>query len=317
MANEVKGTPVDLSSEDRRADANTVRQDMNNMYTNAAQNADISTASDRQENVLNGLTPQQFYKLYGYWDWNLAKNNPNGNLNNKTYNNTLYNSRLADAFNNRKYWKAARIGHRTNSSFGSTGIQQGQAIQYAPIATQEARQQRANEQVEMLARQGQQALATAMQGYKFNVQQGADKIRQGLADYISKNQIDLSKHVQESVWDKQYNGSFDAYWNNQMKRFATELDMDVKNWGLETMARLEPPLKQMYASLNGAAAPDFFTDVAYQYLNTALADCEPGSEEYSAKLMSAIEVITGLFGEAVGTALSNMFTGVTGWGKKG
>lgn len=312
MAKNIHTADYDLSSEDRRADASAVRQDMDRAYSSAEQDADISTASGRQENVLDNLTPQQFYKMYGYWDWNLAKNNPKGNLNDRTAGNTLYNSRLADAFNNRKYWKAARIGHRTNSGFGSTAMQQGQAIQYNPIETQEARQQRANEQVDLLARQGQQALATQMQGYKFNVQQNADRIRQNLAELVSQNKVNLGKLAQESIWDRQYNGSYDNYWNNQMKRFSSELDLEMKDRVMNALASLEHPFREMYASLNGAAAPDLTTDLAYQYINTALADLEPGSKEYTAALMDAISMVAGMYGEGVGRTLLGMFTGFTG-----
>lgn len=310
--NDVQGTQVDLSSEDRRASAKDTLSQATNAYSNAAQEADLSTGSERQEDILNNLTPDQFYKIYGYWNWNLAKNNAKGNLNNKTYGNNLYNSRLADAFNNRKYWKAARIGHRTNSGFGSTGLQQGQAVQYNPIETQETRQQRANEQIDLLARQGQQNLATQMQGYKFNVQQNADKIRQGLSELITKNKIDLNKHAQESIWDEQYKGSWDAYWQNSMARFAKELDQDIKNRVLNAVNKLDAPLKQIYMSLQGGTAPDLLTDIAYKYINNSLGDLEPGSEAYNAALMEGVGRVASLFGEGIGTVLKEVLSGLFG-----
>ena len=294
---------------DVRANQSQVQSDMHSAYTSAQQAADIDTAAQRQDAITNNMTPEQFYDLYGYWNWNLAKNNAKGNLNNKTYGNTLYNSRLADAFNNRKYWKAARIGQRTNSGFGSTAVQQGQAIQYNPIETQETRQQRANEQIDLLARQGQQNLATNMQGYKFELQKSADKIKQELASLVSRNGIDLSKHVQESIWDKKFGGSFDAYWNNEMQKFAKELDVDIKDRVLEKLAQLKHPYQEIYASLHGGNAPSFLTDLAMQYVNSVTADIADPKEK-ATTLANSLAVLLGIISKSVGEAGGNVLSGL-------
>ena len=81
---------------DERATATEKQKETLDMYNDEAVAKDLNTHAGRQQQIVDdfALDPQQWYKMYGYWNWNLAKNNPNGNLNDRTASQTLSASRF-------------------------------------------------------------------------------------------------------------------------------------------------------------------------------------------------------------------------------
>jgi len=258
---------------DPRAESATVQNAALNMYNDKAVQKDLSTHADRQQGIVDdfSMDPEQWYKMYGYWNWDLAKNNPVGNLNNRSFGQTLSASRLADALNNRRHWRAAKIGRRTNSGFGTNEYTPGYSERWEPIETQEMRQMRANEQMDLAARQRQINRAESIQDYPLELQKQKDRINADLTKYASQSGIDLQRAMQAGKWKAEYAQSFDTYWSNFMTQFSKELDVDIRDRVMSKIANLKYPYSQIFAYLWGGRAVNPAVEAAYQYIN-ALTD---------------------------------------------
>ncbi len=302
-------------------DASTVGKKVDNTWTDEQKTKAINNAAINMQGVQNNaISPENMNRLYAWWNNNFAKNNPRGNLNGQSFDNTLNASRQADALNNRQYWRAARIGKRTNSSFGSTGITAGQAYKYAPIETQETRQMRANENVDLLARKGQQQLATEMQQYPFEMQQAIDKNILELDKLATTTGFDIKKYMQQSVWDSEYGDSFDTYWANLKSKFGKELDEDLRQRVLNNLSSLEHPLKEMYAGLEGTTAPDVWTEWILNYINAFTADISDPKEQLTTLatvIGSVLQILAKQTGESLGDVSSGLLEGLNSSGGMG
>lgn len=281
------------------------------MYTDEQQQADLNTHSGRQGAIVDdfAMSPEQWYKMYGYWNWNLAQNNPNGNLNRRSYSNTLRNSRLADALNNKRHWRGAKIGRRTNSSFGTNEYTPGYSERWEPIETQEMRQMRANERLDEKARGRQIDRAENIQDYPLELQKMADKMRSDLAAYTSKSGIDLQRAMQAGVWKAEYGDSWQTYWSNFMTQFARELDVDIKDRVMSKLSRLSYPFSQMYSNLfSGGTVPSPIITTMWQYLQN-IAATGTTEKEKAALYTGGLISILGMLGNATTGATFDMFTG--------
>ena len=296
------------------AKASDVSKKVQDTWNTDAQKQDLETSYARNRSLREKATsPETLQRIYRWYNSNLAKNNPNGNLNNQSFDRTLDASRQADMLNNRQYWKAARIGHRTNSSFGSTGIIAGQAYKYEPVETQETRQMRANEELDLNARKLQQQLAADTQRYPLDMQRMFDEADKDMAKYVATTGVDINKHMQQGVWDKEYGDSFNTYWSNMTTKFSKELDEDLRQRVLNNMAKLEHPFMEIYASLEGGQAPSMLAQWGMHFINAVGSSIEDPKEQ----METVIEAVSGLVnmiahatGEATGEVAGNIFDGL-------
>lgn len=256
---------------DTGANAADIASKSRDMYSVPQQYDDLNLHSNNQDMIVDSftMTPEQWFKIYGYWNWNLAKNNPNGNLNNRSFGNTLRQSRIADALNNKRQWKAANIGRRTNSGFGTKEYQEGYSERWEPIETQEMRQMRYNEQMDAAARQRQINRAENIQDYPLDLQRNADQLRQQLTHYQAQTGIDFNRMVQQGVFNSEYSQSWDTYWNNLATRFVSELGLDQKDRVFNVITNLKYPFSQIYGLLHaGLQVPNPVISQAWQWLQS-------------------------------------------------
>lgn len=248
-------------------DAGKKKDDTIKLYGEEEQDADNAKSTSRQDAITDSfaMSPDEWFKMYGYWNWNLAKDNPNGNLNGKTFTNTLGLSRLADALNNRRHWRAAKIGRRTNSSFGTNEYQEGHSERWEPIETQEMRQMRANEQVDAQARARQVNRAENIQDYPLESRKAADAAKRGIATVLSQSEISAKRHMQQTKFDKEYAASWDEYWNELLNAFTTNMPYYLKEKVYQKLINLRGEYRQMYAKFMGmGGAPDELTTLMIQ-----------------------------------------------------
>ena len=260
------GNPTQIT----QANAVEKQKETNAMYNNKQQQEDLDVHAGRQNQIVNdfAMSPEQWYKMYGYWDWNLAKDNPNGNLNSRTYGQTLAASRLADALNNKRHWRAAKIGRRTNSSFGTNEYTPGYSERWEPIETQETRQMRANEAMDLAARQRQVNRAENIQDYPLELQKMSDRTRSELTKYASQTGIDLQRAMQAGKWKAEYGDNWNTFYTNFIAEFGRELDLRTKEKVLEKMTLLKYPFSNAWMQLNSGAAPNPIEQALWQYIET-------------------------------------------------
>lgn len=269
------------------ADASEIANKARNQYTEPQRKQDLEEHRANQDVITDNfaLSPEQWFKMYNYWNWDLAKNNPVGNLNNRSFNKTLYQSRLADALNNQRHWSAAKIGRRTNSSFGTNELQEGSSERWEPIETQETRQMRANEHLDELTRQRQINRSENIQDYPLELQKNADSLKQQLANYQAQTGIDLNRLVQKSIIDQEYSQSFQTYWQNLTTRFAKELDLNIKDRIVQKAMNMQYPWSQLYAYVQaGVQVPSELSAATEEYINQYVASFPP-EQQYKARIL--------------------------------
>ena len=302
--------PIAQVPSDPRASATSKQLQTMNMYTTEDEGNDLNRHGKRQNQIVDdfAMTPEQWYKMYGYWNWNLAKNNPNGNLNNRSFNTTLSQSRLADAFNNQRHWRAAKIGRRTNSGFGTNEYQEGYSEKWQPIETQEMRQMRADERLDEQARSRQVNRAENIQDYPLELQKMADKVKSDLTRYASQTGIDLQRTMQAGKWNAEYGQSWSTYWSNFMNKFSQELSLDIRDRVMTKISQLKYPFSQIYASLSGGMAPNPAVMTAYQYLN-ALTEGVSDPKEAAFLQIGGLSMLSGMLMSPVLNGFNSMFNG--------
>ena len=180
----------------------------------AQQNASLYTHNAQQAGIQQAYTPGQRSAISNVYGHNL-KDNPLGNLNNMSADDTLAMSRAADARNNRQRFMQGDIGART-FTMGSSGIEDPQITRVNPIETQEMRQQRANESLDIHARQRQADLAADIESHALTLQKTRDNNLMQIA---------------------QVYGMTDPYMQQKLRSLYTDL-----TW--ETPARLAQQLRQ-------------------------------------------------------------------------
>ena len=293
---------------DPRAKAVEKQAETNAMYTDEDAAKDLATHANRQNQIVDNfaMTPEQWYKMYGYWDWNLAKNNPNGNLNNRSFGSTLAQSRIADALNNQRHWRAAKIGRRTNSNFGTNEYQEGRSERWDPIETQETRQMRADERLDAQAGQRQINRSENIQDYPLELQKQSDRLQQELTKFVSQTDINLQRAMQDGKWRAEYGDSWQTYWSNFVTKFSKELDLNIRDRVMQKIARLGYPFSQIYASLNGGIAPNPLISAAYQYINEAAADITDPKEK-SSVIAGAYASLAGILDAQIKNTVNSEF----------
>lgn len=180
------------------AGAKTYTQGKEDFASNKEVGSNLQNQSSWQRNVQDAYDEEQKRRASsGMYGQNLAQNNPLGNLNQKSFEDTQYASRLADAFNAQRYYYGRQGG------IGARGfnVQRGPGAidlrDVKPVETQEMRQMRANEGIDAYARQRQAGLSADAAAHSLDLQRRADESVQNLAAMFGVNQADLSKQFQE------------------------------------------------------------------------------------------------------------------------
>ena len=144
------------------------------------------------DNVQGEYTDRRKQQVNPYQNYNLAKQNPMGNLNNKTAVQTDRLSRAADALNNRMWWQSGGFHADTLRGGVGTGSGVAEMHRFDPITTQEMRQQRMNENVEQAVRAQQAQLQADTNRHSLELQQARDNMSMGQlsAYYMNDPQIE-------------------------------------------------------------------------------------------------------------------------------
>lgn len=129
----------------------------------------------------------------GQYGRNIAKDPSTGRLNNMSFNDTLARSRLADAFNNRRFYYGHQggIGARgfaANQGPGAIDLRDAKQIQ-----TQEMRQMRADEGIDAYTRQRAAGLSADAAAHSLELRRTADQHAQNLASMLGTNVATLQK----------------------------------------------------------------------------------------------------------------------------
>lgn len=143
-------------------------------------------------------------KALRHYGTNLAQENPYGNLNGMSFRNTRNLSRLADAVNNKLHKGPQSTGYRTNSSFGSQKEERTEGHQWDPITTQEMRQMRANEQVDMSMRQGMVRQQQNVNDYEMDLQRKVDDVAITLSQALGINEVQIQEAARQAVLNINY-----------------------------------------------------------------------------------------------------------------
>lgn len=309
---------------DERSNKNKSATEVRNMYDRSAQKQDLDTHSSDQNEIHNDWQddPQKWFDAYKFWNWNLAKHNPSGNLNNRSFGRTLAMSRIADAVNNQKRYIGGTSGYRSVRGGNTYEGERGTNERWEPIETEETRQMERDRQLDTLQRQRQINRAENVQDYSLELQKMADRARSELAKYQSQSNINLQRFMQNTAFTQEYAGSWQAYWSSYMTKFARELDLDIRDRVLAKIRSLGYVYAQVYSNLSGGGVvPSPVMQALWQNIQTVI-DTANNPREASALAFGAMvplvnmitSIGTGIFNGAVGGISSNFMNNLGGYG---
>lgn len=287
------GSPVSPKM-DARNDASKTQKKAEGQYTQDDAQEDLDTHAARQTAVADDytMTPEQWFKMYGYWNWNLAKHNPNGNLNNRSFGKTLGLSRLADALNNQRHWRAAQIGRRTNSGFGTHEYTPGYSERWEPIETQEMRQMRANERMDETQRNRQIKRAEDVQDYPLELQRMTDQSRMRINEQVSSSLIELERAFQKGTYSAEYEQSWQNFWQNFAFAFSAEFPIQLRTQIFNKLNNMSPSARQLFMSVlsMGGTFNEAFNVLMDAYWNRQGWNMQQGNGYLDASMAAQTEV---------------------------
>ena len=204
---------------------------------------------------------------YAYNEWNLAQNNPRGNLNGMSYPRTLRYSRLADMLNNQFHY---RPGHQQLIGTGKKGImQQGDTAtisRWDPIETEEMRQMKANRELDMRSRQAGVDLQSRIQAYPQELQEAMDEMDRKFQEFPSEQDVQFVHDALKYKLEKEYGGAWDTFYDQLQKKFDKELQLEfgLRLW--DATKHLTPNFMQLALSVFGLQVipPDYFQSLDEQ-----------------------------------------------------
>lgn len=205
------------------------------LLTDAEKGSMTDWTSKAADAILNQYIPGRIDPNYNK---NQAKNNVQGNLNRLSFNDTLDQSRKADALNNRRWWRGEDIGARTNSGFGSSGVGIGRSTKYEPIETEEMRQMAANRKLDEYTRNRQIGRAETAKDYNQRLQENADTLRFELASRIGMSEVDLLRSMQNAAFSVKYTEPNRNYISTVAQNMIQRLALENKNEVIQLAAKL-------------------------------------------------------------------------------
>lgn len=160
-----------------------------------------------------------------------AKNNIRGNLNNLKYDDTLKMSRAVDYLNNKLYRPYGTIGRATNSSFGNVAnsVVEKQPYKMQEANTQETRQMRNDEQLDVLTRQGDINLANKVRTNAYDLTTKAQDLRLDLARQTGLSDVQLNNYIRQAAVDGEYKQQLQTWLMQINNKFITDLQLATRN----------------------------------------------------------------------------------------
>ena len=267
------GPDISQVPDDPRTSASDTSGKAKSQYTRPQQQQAQQEAAEDQDRITSSFTedPNKWFQMYKYWNWNLAKNDPRGRFNGRSFQNTMNMSRLADAYNNRLWQRAGTVG-RTTAMYGSTDSHANAPVQYN-VQTEEMRQRDADRAVDNAARQSDVRRQASLLDYPLELQRSADQAKQSLAKYQAQTGIDLERLIQKGIFDSEYTQSWSSYWQNLVYKFSQELGLNINERLYKKIINLNYPFSQIYAYLQkGINVPNQLQMYTYQWINEMLND---------------------------------------------
>lgn len=211
-------------------------EEMQNGYGDKQAQADLQQAYANSREVANNYTTEAIGNAADpHYQQNQAKNSKLGNLNNKSYDDTLRLSRLADTINNSLWWtKPSDIGNGAVGTSSYTAPQLNGLEKREPIDTQEMRQMRANEQVDATARNHAADLQSKVFEMSYDAITQNRDTDNALAKQLGISNIDIYKAMRQAVIDVDYRLPAQTYYTEVLNRYNTQLEM----WMLGQKANL-------------------------------------------------------------------------------
>jgi hypothetical protein len=216
------------------------------------------------------------------WQHNHGKGNYRGNLNNKSFEQTLNLSRAADALNNSRHWDPGTMGRTTNSKFGSQAAQMGKSERWEPIETQEMRQMRQNEEMEKQVRERDVKRQGDTQDYALDLQKKADEARFNMSQALNMSDKDVEQALRQAAINVNMNLPAQTRASQMITNFAEELklytDTTFGNYVVGVFNKCGPEVAQIIGSTRGVSSPGYdavlrskIRQVAYSNTNDPMA----------------------------------------------
>lgn len=197
---------------------------------------------------------------------NLARTNQ---LTGKNYSETERLSRLADALNNRRWWRSGDIGTRTLKG-GAQGIELGRSERWEPIETQEMRQMRQNEGIANKVRQEQAQLQADVNRHALDIRKAGDEMAMGQQRQYAAIDPQMEAAFRQISADLNYKlpatTSLSMYVQTMAQYIANQVNYDLAN-DFYAVWKNNPVLSSILANRTGdlpLSQKAYLTDVARQ-----------------------------------------------------
>ena len=251
----------------------------------------VDTTRGRSSQVQREFTPEQAKYVNPWQQNNFAMNSRYGNLNNKRYANTLNLSRMADALNNQRHWIGAKVGRRTNSSFGTNDYQEGHSEHWEPINTQEIRQVRANERLDEAQRQQEIGLQSAINRYGFDLQKYMDEMSNRVIEATGNDNISFKRAMQDAMLDINYRNPSQLSQTQRTQIFSQylqkELDAKVVQQAYNIWLK-NPMFGSYWSDAMGKGQMPSYKDQMYQEIVRQAKESGKSAQE-SLQVLAALE----------------------------
>lgn len=208
----------------------------------------------RSSGIAASYDPASLFNSYGK---DTVKNDPYGNLNDLSFEDTLASSRRADALNNMVRRDPVDIGYRTNSSYGSQGINFRDRQKNEGIETQEMRQMRMNEELAKQRQSQTVALLGDLDRYPLELKQQIDATRLDVAKLIGTNEINLVNTFREAVRDLAYVKTGQMSLDMAFQKYLLNLSYHTKSRVGQYIYQLwkkDPELSRIVGNMMGSGA---------------------------------------------------------------
>lgn len=192
-----------------------------------------------------------------------------GQLTGKNYSDTERLSRLADALNNRRWWRSGDIGSRTLKG-GAQGIELGRSERWEPIETQEMRQMRQNEGIANRVRQEQAQLQADVNRHALDIRKAGDEAAIGQQRQFAALDPQLESTFRQLSAELNYKlpatTSLQMYINTLTQYIGNQISYDLAS-DFYNVWEKNPVLSSMLANRTGdlpLSQKTYFADVARQ-----------------------------------------------------
>lgn len=294
--------PVDVENvkaTDKRA---VTEKDKDVPLNRATQHSDLIWDYFANETMLDKLNKHRHN--------NNARNNIRGNLNGKSFEDTLALSRKADAFNNRLWYMPGRTAMHTRTMPGVQG-EIGQGVRLSPIETQEMRQMRANERIDENARTLDNQFQYETNKFPLDLQRRVSDMSTNIAQTIGTSDVAVQQAFRLAVINNDYNLPTQTRYQQLFQDFTQNLLYSIKNrvahQAISIMAH-DPDLARMYAQcmIGDVSVPTTQQQMYNRWLNGVLSQMDGMSDadKYAMTQFfsqnSAYTVINSMIGTSLG-----------------